>query len=126
MARKRRLPVILATAGVRGQRNRGSLPHARNCRFPGNGKHFYLESCGTDAVGTITGRSFRIEQGRIATPYETLTYEFTTSQGRTIKDKLDRPVHELSGIADGENVTVAYWERFPIINSPRGVRRGNR
>jgi hypothetical protein len=91
--------------------------------FVTTAKHFYLESYGADAVGTITGRSFHVEHGRQPTPYETLTYEFTTRQGRTIQGKLDRPVYEVSGIADREKVTVAYWERFPTINSPRGVRR---
>jgi hypothetical protein len=90
-------------------------------------KHFYLERCGTDAVGTVTGRSFYTytERRGSKTPKEILTYEFTTPQGRTVKNSLDLAVRDLSGLPAGNRITVAYWERFPIINAPRGVRWGN-
>jgi hypothetical protein len=90
-------------------------------------KHFYLERYGTDAVGTVTGRSFYTytERHGSKTPKETVTYEFAAPRGRTIKNSLDRPVRDLSRLPTGNRITVAYWERFPIINAPRGVHFDN-
>jgi hypothetical protein len=87
-------------------------------------EHLYLDRYGTDAVGTVTGRSYYTYTERHGgkTRKETVTYEFTTPQGRTIKNEVDQPVSALSGLPTGNRITVAYSEQFPILNAPRGVR----
>jgi hypothetical protein len=87
-------------------------------------EHLYLDRYGTDAVGTVTGRTFYTytERHGSKTRKETVTYEFTTPQGRTVKNSIDQPVSALSGLATDNRITVAYSPRFPILNAPRGVR----
>jgi hypothetical protein len=80
-------------------------------------KQYGLDAYGIETVGTVTDVSFRHDS---KTDWETVIYEFTTHQGATIKAKLDRPVQELSGLRNP--FTVVYWERFPTVNSPRGVQ----
>jgi hypothetical protein len=80
-------------------------------------KQYGLDAYGIETVGTVTDVSFRHDS---KTEWETVIYEFTTLQGATIKAKLDRPVQELSGLRNP--FTVVYWERFPTVNSPRGVQ----
>ena len=81
-------------------------------------RQYALDAYGIETVGAVTDVSFRHDS---KTEWETVIYEFTTHQGATIKAKLDRPVHELSGLRNP--FTVVYWERFPTVNSPRGVQR---
>jgi hypothetical protein len=81
-------------------------------------KQYALDAYGIEAVGAVTDVSFRHEY---KSEWETLIYEFTTHQGATVKAKLSRPVLELSGLRNP--FTVVYWERFPTVNSPRGVQR---
>jgi hypothetical protein len=71
-------------------------------------KQYGLGAYGIETVGTVTDVSFRLDS---KTEWETVIYEFTTHQGATIKAKLYRPVHELSGLRNP--FTVVYWERFP-------------
>jgi hypothetical protein len=71
-------------------------------------KQYGLDAYGVETVGTVTDVSFRLDS---KSEWETVIYEFTTHQGATIKAKLYRPVHELSGLRNP--FTVVYWERFP-------------
>ena len=51
-----------------------------------------------------------------------LDYEFKTPAGDAVQGQLDRPVYELTNLPDGDRFTVLYWDRFPSINTPRGVK----
>jgi hypothetical protein len=85
-------------------------------------KPLYLDAYGIETTGTITDVSFRTDNDRQKTSWETISYAFTTREGSAIKAKIDRPVRELSGLPDHGSINIAYWERFPLINTPRGVR----
>jgi hypothetical protein len=84
-------------------------------------KQLYLEAYGLEVPAKVTNIAYRTENYR-KTRWETVAYEFTTVQGETITGKLDRPVSELSGLPDRNHFRIAYWERFPSINAPRGVQ----
>jgi hypothetical protein len=83
-------------------------------------KSRYLDAYGLAVPGKILDVSFHTDSHHIK--WKKLTYEFAAGSGNVIKGQLDRPVHELTGLPDGDRFTVLYWDRFPNINSPRGVQ----
>ena len=85
-------------------------------------KQLYLNVYGTETLGRVVDVSYRSNTFGRKTRWKTVTYEFTTPQGETIRAKLDRPVAELRNLPDREHFMIAYWERFPSISSPRGVQ----
>lgn len=92
-------------------------------------KQHCLDAYGIETSGTVidvsfrslTDVSYRTYSPHNKSEWQTIIYEFTTRKGATIRAKLYRPVHELSGLRDP--FTVVYWERFPTVNSPRGAQR---
>jgi hypothetical protein len=83
-----------------------------------------LDAYGSSAPGVVKHVSFRTNSYGRKTKWQMLDYEFTTGQGASIKARLERPVQEWSGVVDHDRLVVVYWDRFPAINAPRGVRRG--
>jgi hypothetical protein len=83
-----------------------------------------LDSYGTRVTGVVKHRALRTNSFGQKIKWQTLDYKFTTEGGATIEARLDRPVRELSGVLDHDRLVVVYWNRFPDINAPRGVRRG--
>jgi hypothetical protein len=85
-------------------------------------KSFYLDSYGVEAPGKILDVSFHTDSDRQHTKWKKLHYEFAVAPGHFIRGRLDRPVRELAMLREGDQFTVLYWDRFPSINSPRGVQ----
>jgi hypothetical protein len=88
------------------------------------GKHLYLNTYGVKALGTVTSDTSDIRKdgkGR-EIQWDTIRYTFTTRQGATIKDEITRRTSELLSVPSANVITILYWERFPSINAPRGVR----
>ncbi len=90
--------------------------------FAAAAKSLYLDAYGVEAPGRILDESFHTGKTRHHTRWKKLTYEFTDGSGDVIQGRLDRPLYELTGLPGGDRLTVRYWDRFPGVNSPRGVR----
>jgi hypothetical protein len=84
-------------------------------------KAVYLVADGEEAAGKVLDVSFHTDTYGNRIRWKKLSYEFRVASGEVIKGQLDRPVHELTGMPEGDRFTVLYWARFPAINSPRGV-----
>jgi hypothetical protein len=87
-------------------------------------KQSLLDAYGTRTPGIVKNVSVRTDTYGHKIKRQTLDYAFTTGQGATIEARLERPAQELSGVLDHDHLVVVYWDRFPDINAPRGVRRG--
>jgi hypothetical protein len=85
-------------------------------------KSRYLDVYGIEVPGKILDVSFHTDSYGQHTKWKKLNYEFAVGSGDVIKGQLDRPVHELAGLPEGDRFVVLYWDRFPNINSPRGVQ----
>jgi hypothetical protein len=85
-------------------------------------KQHYLNAYGVEVRGKILDVSFHTDSYGRHTRWKKLDYEFAASSGDVIKGRLDRPVHELTNLPEGDRFTVLYWDRFPNINSPRGMQ----
>jgi hypothetical protein len=85
-------------------------------------KSRYLDVYGIEVPGKILDASFHSNSYGQHTKWKKLNYEFAISSGDVIKGQLDRPVHELTHLPEGDRFAVLYWDRFPNINAPRGVQ----
>jgi hypothetical protein len=86
-------------------------------------KSLYLEACGVEAQGRMTGVSFHTSfANHKYVEWKKIDYEFTTSSGETVTGQLDRPGYELANLPEAGRLTVRYWDRFPAINTPLGVK----
>jgi hypothetical protein len=84
-------------------------------------KSRYLDAYGVETPGRILHVSFHTDYyGRIK--WKKLDYEFRTPAGDAAQGQLDRPVYELANLPEGDRFTVLYWDWFPSINTPRGVK----
>jgi hypothetical protein len=89
------------------------------------GKQLYLETYGIDAQATIITQSTHMTADRRSrhTQWRDIEYEFTTRDGQHIVSNISRPVEELTSIPPHQNrFAIAYWDQFPSVNLPHGVR----
>jgi hypothetical protein len=89
--------------------------------FEAAAKSLYLDSYGLEVPGRILDVSVQTNSYGQHTKWKKLNYEFAINSGDVIKGQLNRPLHELAKLPEGNRFTVLYWGQFPNINSPRGV-----
>jgi hypothetical protein len=88
--------------------------------FAFGAKSRYLDAYGVETPGRILHSSFHTDYRK--NKWKKLDYEFKTIAGDMVEGQLDRPVYELTNLPGGDRLTVLYWDWFPAINAPRGVK----
>ena len=80
---------------------------------------------GVDVEGVVESRTRTLVAGRYGkvggfANFYTMTYRFTTLDGRTLSQEINISKEQAHRTADGQKITVRYYRDQPTINSPLG------